>query len=169
LRGWQARHNLAVVYHRQGRLDDAEAQWRDAARENPDAAQLWLGLGEVFLAGSRWDDLERAVGMLERYAPGSADVSHLDAPLLRARAHLARREFAPARALLAEVITRHPGETRPRLLMGRLLIREGADLDAAEQALRDALAIEPDHAEAGQLLTALLDYLDGDDDLDAAG
>ena len=36
LRGYKARHNLAVVYHQQGRAGDAEAQWRRVVAERPD-------------------------------------------------------------------------------------------------------------------------------------
>src|SRR5262249_31792946 len=36
LRGYKARHNLAVVYRDQGRLAEAEAQWRETLRDQPD-------------------------------------------------------------------------------------------------------------------------------------
>ena len=163
LRGWQTRHHLAVIRHRQGRLADAEAQWRAAVLERPDVARLWFGLCELYLTQSRWDDLERSLARLETHAPGSPDVSPDDPPLLRARAHIARREFAPARALLAGVIARHPAATWPRVLLSRAYLLEGDDLDAAEVALRDVLTLDPDHAEARTNLANLLDYLaDGD-------
>ncbi|MFO0952498.1 MAG: tetratricopeptide repeat protein [Isosphaeraceae bacterium] len=49
LRGWQARHYLASVHRRQGRAAEAEAQWRAALSERPDAAVAWLGLCELYL------------------------------------------------------------------------------------------------------------------------
>jgi glycosyltransferase involved in cell wall biosynthesis len=119
LRGWRTRHNLALVYRKQGRLAEAEVHWRAASAEKPDAAPVWRGLAELYLAQSRWDELEPALRMLEAHAPGCAEVSPDDASFFRACAHLSRREFAPGRALLADVIARNPGALWPRYLLGQ--------------------------------------------------
>jgi len=148
LRGWQARHHLAAVYHRQGRLDEAERHWRAALRDRPDAGQVWRDLGEFYLSRKRWDDLELAIGMVRTYGPGSPGVGPGDAALLRARAHLARHEFAEARRLLDAEVARDPGAVAPRLWLGRVFLIEGDDLDAAESCYRAVLDIEPGHAEA---------------------
>jgi tetratricopeptide (TPR) repeat protein len=161
-RGWQARHNLAVVHFRQGRFDEAEAQWRAALAERPDAAHLWLGVAELFLAQSRWDDLGGAVTMVERCAPGSTEVSDDDIQFLRGRIHLARQEFPQARAVLGDLIARRPDATVPRLLRVRADLFE-SDYDAAEAGLRDVLRIDPKHAEARRCLEALEQAL-GDED-----
>ena len=44
----------------------------------------------------------------------------------------------------------------PRAVLSHALSQEGRDLDAAERALRDILALEPQNAEARQNLGVLL-------------
>ena len=65
LRGFKARQNLAVLYQEQGRLAEAEAQWRAVARERPDFPPAWLGLAELYLGQQRWPELEEAVAHLD--------------------------------------------------------------------------------------------------------
>jgi glycosyltransferase involved in cell wall biosynthesis/Flp pilus assembly protein TadD len=152
LRGYKARHNLAVVYLQQGRTENAEVQWRAAVAERPDFLPGWLGLAEMRLRQGRWGELDEVVRRLEGLSPRGA----VEAEVLRARGHLARREFDPARALLAAVIARHPQALEPRVVLSHVLLQEGRDPDAAEQALRDVLALDPQHAEARSNLSVLL-------------
>ena len=49
LRGYKARHNLALIYEETGRAAEAEAQWRTAVAENPQFTPGWLRLGELYL------------------------------------------------------------------------------------------------------------------------
>jgi hypothetical protein len=44
----------------------------------------------------------------------------------------------------------------PRVFLTHVLLREGRDWPAAEKALRDVLALEPDQAEAKSNLDMLL-------------
>ena len=44
LKGYKARHNLAVIYVEQGRLAEAEAQWRAALAEQPAFTAALTGL-----------------------------------------------------------------------------------------------------------------------------
>ncbi len=48
-----ARHNLAMIYRRQGRLAEAEGQWRAVVAEMPDLSAAWHGLAELFLEQGR--------------------------------------------------------------------------------------------------------------------
>src|SRR5205807_1355896 len=50
LRGFKARHQLAVVYQLQKRSAEAEAQWRLAVQERPDFLPGWTALGDLYLA-----------------------------------------------------------------------------------------------------------------------
>ena len=65
LRGYKARHNLAVVYHQQGRAGDAEAQWRRVTAGAPDFLPV-VGQGETALQQADWPLLEEAARRLER-------------------------------------------------------------------------------------------------------
>ncbi len=75
LRGSKARHNLAVLYLEQGRLAEAEAQWRAALAVEPDYGPAWLGLGELFLNQGRLNEVEQAIDRLDSHCglPGDAD------------------------------------------------------------------------------------------------
>jgi tetratricopeptide (TPR) repeat protein len=151
LRGYKARHNLAVLCHEQGRAAEAEAQWRAAVAERPDFTPAWVGLGELYLAQDRWADLEPAAHHLETTPAGAEE-----AALLRARGHLKRREFEAARRLMEGAIARSPQSLRPRVILSHALLQEGRDHAAAERALRDILALDPLHAEARHNLAVLL-------------
>ena len=86
LRGYKARHNLAVIYEETGRVAEAEAQWRAAVVENAQFSTGWLRLGELYLKLGRWDDLEEAACGLTDCAAGGAKAS-----VLRARGQSACR------------------------------------------------------------------------------
>src|SRR5262249_5697624 len=93
----------------------------------------------------------------------------LEARVLRARVHLARREFAQARALLEPATAQFPRALWPHVILSHVLLQEGRDLRAAEQSLRDILAIVPEHAEAKHNLSLLLRSQTRADDGFAAG
>jgi glycosyltransferase involved in cell wall biosynthesis len=85
LRGYKARHNLAVIYEETGRAAEAEAQWRAAVAENPQFTPGWHRLGELYLKQGRWDDLEEAARGLSAYPVGGAKASALRGRGLKAR------------------------------------------------------------------------------------
>jgi tetratricopeptide (TPR) repeat protein len=162
LRGYKARHNLAVVYCQQGRFRWAEAQWREVVRERADFLPGWLGLGEACLRQGKWDALDEAAGRLDELPGGAAE-----AAVLRAHGLLARDDLAAARALLERAILADHQALGPRLLLSRLLLRQGRDLATAERALREVLALEPRHAEARHNLDFLLREMEKEGPADA--
>jgi tetratricopeptide (TPR) repeat protein len=151
VRGYKARHHLAAIYHEQGKTAEAQQQWRAAVEERADFTPGWLGLAEICLAQGRWDELEQVVRQLE-----SEPDSQMEAAMLRVRGHLARKDFQAARRLLEGVIGQAPQAVRPRVLLTHALLAEGQDWAAAEQALRDVLALDPRHEEARHNLAVLL-------------
>ena len=151
LGGYRARHNLAVVYQQLGKLAQAEAQWRLVTAERPDFALAWLGLGVLHLAQGRWGELEQDARALETQAGAPAE-----AKALRGRVLLARGDFVGARAMLDRAVAQSPQALWPRVILTHVLLQEGRDPDAAERALRDVLAMEPQHAEARHNLAVLL-------------
>jgi GT2 family glycosyltransferase/Flp pilus assembly protein TadD len=151
VRGYKARHNLAVVYHQQGRAAEAEAQWRPAVAERPDFLPSWIGLGELYLSSGRWKEFEEVVQHLDAH-PGAG----FEGEVMRARGHMARREFGPALGLLRRVTSQHPNAVWPRVILSHALLQEGKDLAAAEQALRDVLTLDPGHSEARHNLSLVL-------------
>src|SRR5262249_53964503 len=99
----------------------------------------------------RWADLE---ALLDSGPEDSSWVAEV--LLLRARASLARREFADARRLLQEAIGRDPQAIGPRVFVTHALLQEGRDPTAAEAALRELLKLDPQQAEAWRNLAILL-------------
>ncbi len=77
LRGSKARHNLAVLYLEQGRLAEAEAQWRAALAVEPDYSPGWLGFGEICLQQHRWQDVELAINRLSQLNGSVVDARSL--------------------------------------------------------------------------------------------
>jgi GT2 family glycosyltransferase/predicted Zn-dependent protease len=151
LRGYKARQNLGVIYREQGRLADAEAEWKAVTAERPEFLPAWLALAELYLGQQRWLELDETVRHLEALPQG-----RLEAAVLTARGELARRDFAAARQRLERVIGEHPQAVWPRVILSHVLLQEGRDLAAAERALRDVLALDPQHAEARGNLAVLL-------------
>jgi glycosyltransferase involved in cell wall biosynthesis len=151
LRGYKARHNLAVLYQDQGRFDEAIAQWQAVTAERPDFMPAWLGLAELYLAGHRWDELDVAILRL-RGGPQTDEES----AIFKARALLKQKKFDAARAALEQPLARNPAALKPRVILSHILLQEGRDNRAAEAALRAILAIDPSHAEARHNLAVLL-------------
>jgi tetratricopeptide (TPR) repeat protein len=150
LNGYLTRHNLAVLYVKQGRHAEAEVQWRAAVIEQPEFMQGWYALEDFYLSQERWPDLEGVAESLTRTSAGAVQAS-----VTRARGHLARKEFAEAKTLLTDAITGDPSALRPRLLLSHVLLQEDADPKAAEKALLAVLELDPDHPEAQRNLTIL--------------
>ena len=150
LNGYLTRHNLAVVYMRQNKPADAETQWRAALEEKPAFDSAWLGLEDLYIGQSRWDDLEALAITLEQQP-----TLKNQALIARARGHFARREFEIARKILNDLIKREPRTLRPRVLLSHILLKENRDPVAAEQALTDILTLDPGNPEAKQNLRVL--------------
>jgi tetratricopeptide (TPR) repeat protein len=151
LRGVTARFNLGVVYRDQGRLADAEAQWRQVLAERPGMTEARVGLAELYLATNRRDDAERLATELPSTPEYVADVA-----AVQARAHLHARDVAAALAVLDEAISRLPQFVALRVARSHVLLVEDRDHAAAEQAVRDVLALEPNNLQARNNLDALL-------------
>jgi tetratricopeptide (TPR) repeat protein len=151
LRTYKAQQLLGEIYHRQGRLADAETQLRAAVAQRPDFVAAWQALGQLHLKQQRWPELDSTLLHLETLRAGSPE-----AAVLRGRAALARREFMAARRCLEQAIAAWPQALGPRVLLSHVLLQEDQDRAAAEQALRDILTLEPQHAEALHNLAILL-------------
>jgi tetratricopeptide (TPR) repeat protein/glycosyltransferase involved in cell wall biosynthesis len=145
-----ARHGLATVYLTQGRLLEAEGQWRAVLVDRPNSLGAWLGLADALLERGCWTEVEEVATRVGREPQGAFGAS-----MLRARAHLARREFDAARDLLNQVIASAPRDVWPRVVLTHVLLQAGEET-AAERALRDVLALAPGHPGACHNLEVLL-------------
>jgi tetratricopeptide (TPR) repeat protein len=147
LRGFKGRCALAEVYRDSGRLAEAEAQYRLALAEQPDFIVALICLSDVITSQGKWDDAEALASQVER-RPGGA----LTAALLRARAHMFRKDYATARRIAESAIAQAPQAIWPREVLSHVLVLEGRDWIAAERALLDLLALQPNNPTALQNL-----------------
>jgi Tfp pilus assembly protein PilF len=151
LASYKTRHQLALLYLEQGQAGLAENQWRLALAERPDFQPARLGLADLALKQGQWDRLEQIIAELVQEPQG-----RVEAAVLRARRHLAEREFGAARQLLEAVIAEAPQALWPHVILSHVLLQEGRDDKAAEQALRAVVALDREHAEARSNLALLL-------------
>ncbi len=115
LRGYKAHHNLATLFREQGQVAEAETHWRAALAGMPRFVPAAAGLGDLYLEQGRYPELDDVLrGLDAGTGPATAE-----ATLLRARAHLARAEFAAARNVLEAAIERRPAEPRLRLILSQ--------------------------------------------------
>jgi tetratricopeptide (TPR) repeat protein len=150
IHGYKSRHQLAELCRRQGRIGEAEQLWREALAERPDFMPAWLGLAELYLSVGRASELAADLARLE------PEASMREAAwAVRVRLHLARSEFAAARALLEEKVRSSPDLLWARLLLGQALVQEGRDREAAMRELHEVLSLDPHHVEARRLLARI--------------
>ncbi len=151
VRGYLGRHYLAGVYCAQGRLAEAEVEWKKSVEDWPNFTPAWRGLGELYAEHARWNDFANIIERMRANPP-----AQLDAAVLQAEGHLARKEFTAACETLGSVIAANPQALWPREVLSRALLGEGKDRAAIENALRAVLDVAPNHAEAQHNLALLL-------------
>ena len=151
IRKYIAPHTLGLIYWEQGRVQEAEKQWQAVVANHPDYKDSWQMLAEIYLTQKRWTDVEAIITRCEAKAEWASDGA-----ILRARLHLAKKEFAAARTILNQLIAQNPQAMAPRFYLTHLLLGEGQDWQAAEQALRDLLKIDPRQPQGWYNLVALL-------------
>ncbi|MCS6853016.1 MAG: glycosyltransferase [Gemmataceae bacterium] len=150
IRGYLARHNLAIVRRELGQAGEAEVLWRQVVAERPDYLPAWMGLCDLWVAQQRWAEIEETARRLEADGPGQEL-----AAVFWARAHLGRREFAAARQRLEPVLARNPRAFWPLLTLSHVLMQEGHDPVAAERALLAVLELDPANPSARHNLALL--------------
>jgi predicted Zn-dependent protease len=150
LRGYRARHQFALACSRLREDSEAEWLWQAVLGERPDFLPAHVGLGELFLAQQRFDDVRRQAELLAAL-PGGA----LESALLGGKIHLQREEFTQARLLLEEASRRLPGCAPLLSPLSYALLREGRDPASAEAVLLDLLRSDPNNAGARQNLEVL--------------
>ena len=118
--------------------------------EQPDFAPAWLGLASLLTSQGRWDDLERDAKQVETH-PHAREM----ATLLRAKVLLDRKTPAAAIPLLEPARERLPHDVWPRLLLAEARWQLDKGSAATEQALRDVLALDPNHLPTHKRLAQL--------------
>jgi tetratricopeptide (TPR) repeat protein len=142
-------HNLAAIYARRGRLNDAIEQYHAALRIEPLDRTAAYGLAKALTDARRLDEAVPAWQRILRFAPDDT----------RARLQFAlvqrdRHDLAQALAEYREVARRQPDATEAYVRMAEILLAQQR-LEEAREACHRALALEPEQPEAHYMLGLL--------------
>ena len=143
LGGFKGRCALAEVYRDWGRPAAAEEQYRLALEEQPDFMVAWICLVDLLCSQGCWQEAEALAGTLAARVGGA-----VNGTLLQARCLMFRKDYAQARRLAEQAIALAPQAVWPREVLSHVLVLEGRDWVAAEKALRDLLALQPNNPTA---------------------
>lgn len=134
---------------RQGRVDEAIAQLREAVRLEPANPQFQSAMGGIFERQGKLAEAVAAFGEAARLAPtNDAMRQRLEAVSLEWGAELARAQRNRAGLVLAhDTVKRFPRSPRAHLMLGLFETRNQQNL-AAVAAYRRALELDPHAAEA---------------------
>jgi GT2 family glycosyltransferase/tetratricopeptide (TPR) repeat protein len=150
LRGFKARHNLAVMYLKQRRGREAEEQWNLALAEAPGFFPAALGLAQLYQEQGRWPEVERLAQRIESGPGGEPPAARL-----RAQALLVCRQYAGALQVLDAALARHPRNVSLWVARSYVLLQEGRDPIGAEQTLQRVLDLDPGNDKARRNLAVL--------------
>lgn len=147
----EARWLLGSVYQEQGRFREGERIFQELLAEYPEYVQAWVGLGHIYLAQRRQDDVEYVSRQLEKCRCGAAY-----AAFMRAESCMDHGEMKFARELIDKAIELAPRMIWPRLVLAEWLEESGAPLNDCIAAHRDVLRMSPGNSFASARLDALL-------------
>ncbi len=151
LRGYLARHNLAVICSEQKRYAEAETHWLTAIHEEPAFFQAHVGLGETYAKTKKWEKLEAVSAAIAKLGPhGEQESQYL---LGLGKFHLG--DLSTARFWLTAANDRFPGSLRIKRLLAEVTLKEGVDLAGAERFLREIVALDPNDERAKKAIADL--------------
>jgi FkbM family methyltransferase len=142
IRGYLARHNLALVYRDLGDAAREEEQWRLVVAEVPNYRPGWRGLGETLMRQGKREETQRVADLL-------VECRHLRAEglLLSSQVAASHGNLDVARQELSRAVQEFPEDPEVREAWCRFLFEHGQPSEA-EVALREQLRREPDNAAA---------------------
>jgi tetratricopeptide (TPR) repeat protein len=129
----QAHYILGVAMQKQGNLERAETEWREALRLNPDFLDAQRSIADAAMLQGDMNTLEDAANQMIRLQPGSPD-----GYALRALANINRKHYVEAEQDVRRAIAVSPQNAFGYLQMGNLRFAQKQYSDAAK-AYQDAL------------------------------
>jgi Flp pilus assembly protein TadD len=145
----EALRNLAALDRDEGRIEEAVRGYEAAVREEPGESDAWNALGALYLETGRTDDALAAFRRAFELRPSDPyPAGNLGKVLLGAgRVEEARAHFERLRKKRPTRVTGLLGLARCETAAGRT--------EGAESFVREALRLEPAHAEARRMLEEL--------------
>ena len=132
----ESHYEKGLIYLRQGRLDEAEAEFKEELRKSP-SAKVYIALARVYMGkgegGRAIDALKKAIEL----EPGS-----VEAHLLAAEVYLSRNQAELAMEMCLKAIELDPKNARALNLMGLAHLQRGR-LAQAEAKFKEAMRADP--------------------------
>ncbi|WP_246539312.1 glycosyltransferase [Telmatocola sphagniphila] len=151
LRGYKARHNLAILYMEQGRFGDAQEQWQQVLESEPTFLPALAGFAEIAARLNNKAIFESYLQRMSQLGP----TGEIEAESLWVRYYMNLNEFSRVRDRLFKAIEKYPQSVLLRTHLTHALLREGKDPQVAQKALLDLLELDPNNAEAKHNLLVL--------------
>jgi tetratricopeptide (TPR) repeat protein len=129
----QAHYALGVGLQRQGNLDRAVSEWREALRLNPSFLEAQRSIADVAMLQGDMTTLEDAANQMIRLQPASPD-----GYALRALANINRKHYVEAEQDIRRAIAASPQSAFGYVQMGNLRFAQ-KQYDDAAKAYQDAL------------------------------
>ena len=129
----QAHYALGVAFKRQGDLEHAESEWREASRLDPNFLDAQRSLADAAIIQGDMNTLENAASQMIRLQPDSPD-----GYALRGLANINRKHYAEAEQSIRRAVAVAPQSALGHVQMGNLRFAEKQYGDAAN-SYHDAL------------------------------
>lgn len=146
IRGFKARHNLALTLAAMGKLAAAEVQWREVIREKPSYRAGLRGLADILVKQGKYHAAQALADRL--------DAKDAERAMIRAQVLQTQGDVAGAREELEAAVVLAESDREPLSRLCRLLFEHGTPAEA-EPALRRLVATDPDDGAAQHNLGAV--------------
>lgn len=146
----RARRNLGRLYMIRGRRQEAAQEFREAIRIMPDDAATWNNLGVMLLEQGNWDGAEQAMTAALRLNSLPLDV-RINLGVVSLRRGQVKQAEAHLLAALASLELAPSQRARALNNLGMVRATQGRSAEA-EQAFKEAVALDPRYADARQNL-----------------
>ncbi len=145
----EVHHNLGLLAQGRGDTEAALASYENALAEDPTLLRAAVNLGLLYEKAARPRDAVRMYLRVAQLEPQNVRALFSAAFIL-----VQNGAYQEALAVLDQARLSHPQSPLPHIYRSQVYRRMG-DLQAAEQELQAALALDPDSAEAHQALEAM--------------
>ncbi len=135
---------------REGRIDEAKRQFKEALRWQRNHPAALLRLGDIYYERDR---PERAMVLWKGLAAARPDRAHLVLDRLET-AYFEKGRFSEMGRMYEEMLARNPRDVRILLALARMYIKKG-ELTEASRTLNEALEIDPRSLPARLLLVTV--------------
>ena len=133
--------DAAIALTKEGKLDEAEAAYKDLTAKNPTFHQLWYNLGVVQAQKKDAAGAEASYMKALEVKPGYAEAQNALNTL-----YLSTGQAAKANEMAAKAATANPNDAKAQFQVGYVAFNSGKYEEAAE-AFKKAEQLDPNYAE----------------------